>query len=159
MRFQDKNELGEIPEVDITPMLNVIMVVLAFFVIVSTTLTGEPETVQVNLPSESDSEPAEEEPDDSEPPPVLRANVDAEGGITLDERPYSKEEMLAIVPAFLENNPESSVYLIPDPELPYEQVIQLLAAMRDVGGDRISLAVGNNSEEDEEAPEAEAEEE
>ncbi|MBE9039404.1 biopolymer transporter ExbD [Oscillatoriales cyanobacterium LEGE 11467] len=149
MRFQNKNELGEIPEVDITPMLNVIMVVLAFFVVVSTTLTGEPETVKIDLPNPSESEAADEEAEDSEPPPVLRVNVAADGTMTVDDRPYQKEEVLAIVPAYIENNPESLVYLIPDPDLPYEQVIQMLAAMRDVGGDRISLAVGNGKDKDE----------
>ena len=151
MRFQDKNELGEIPEVDITPMLNVIMVVLAFFVIVSTTLTGEPETVRVDLPRSQDTEATdEEEAEDTEPPPVLRVNVAADGTMTVDDRPYEREEVLAIVPAYIENNPESLVYLIPDPELPYEQVIQMLAAMRDVGGNRISLAVGNSKRETQE---------
>ena len=150
MRFQDKNELGEIPEVDITPMLNVIMVVLAFFVVVSTTLTGEPETVRVDLPGSEDTEATEEEAEETEPPPILRVNVAADGTMTVDDRPYEKEEVLAIVPAYIENNPESSVYLIPDPELPYEQVIQMLAAMRDVGGNRISLAVGTSKQETEE---------
>jgi biopolymer transport protein ExbD len=42
---------------------------------------------------------------------------------------------------YLQKNPNGAVVLNADRKLPYEQVVQLLGRMRDIGGDRVSLAI------------------
>ncbi|MBD0269889.1 MAG: hypothetical protein ICV77_16550 [Cyanobacteria bacterium Co-bin8] len=43
--------------------------------------------------------------------------------------------------AYLSRNSENIVYILPNRELPYEEVMQLLGEMREIGGDRVSLAI------------------
>jgi biopolymer transport protein ExbD len=43
--------------------------------------------------------------------------------------------------AYLSKNQLGSIVLKADRNLPYEQVVQVLGKMRDVGGDRVSLAL------------------
>jgi biopolymer transport protein ExbD len=45
--------------------------------------------------------------------------------------------------AYLKQHPQGAVILNADHKLPYEQVVQLLGKMRDIGGDRVSLAIEN----------------
>jgi biopolymer transport protein ExbD len=42
---------------------------------------------------------------------------------------------------YLGSNREGFVILTADRQIPYEQVVQLLGEMREIGGDRVSLAV------------------
>jgi biopolymer transport protein ExbD len=140
MRFQSRNQnLGEIPEVDITPMLNVIMVVLAFFVIVSTTLTTPPGDLPITLPPPSEGDEAASTGD---PPIALRVNLEADGALSIDGKATDRATLIAKLPEFLQNNPESPVFLIPGAEVNYQAVLQLLVELQAIGGDRVSLAVG-----------------
>ncbi|HIK29916.1 MAG TPA: biopolymer transporter ExbD [Oscillatoriales cyanobacterium M59_W2019_021] len=142
MRFKSTRFAASIPTINLTPMLNVVMVVLAFFVLVSLTLTSEPTSVDVALPGKEDEEAIPTVNPDL--PEFLAVRVDPEGKISIDGQYYTQEQLLQDVPAYLQNNPENSVYVIPDPGMPYENVMQLLVELREVGGDRVSLAVGNN---------------
>lgn len=142
MRFKSTRFADSIPTINLTPMLNVVMVVLAFFVLVSLTLTSEPTSVDVALPGKEDEEAIPTVNPDL--PEFLAVRVDPEGKISIDGQYYTQEQLLQNVPAYLQNNPENSVYVIPDPGMPYENVMQLLVVLREVGGDRVSLAVGNN---------------
>lgn len=141
MNFKKQRQLGEIPEIDITPMLNIVMVVLAFFVAISATLTGESETVDVTLPKPKPLENAVSEPQ-SEPPLVLNVELTSEGELTADDRPIEKDKLLSQIPGYLENYPDSKIYFKPNTGVTYETVLQTLAELKQVGGDRITLAIG-----------------
>ncbi|MGD1903777.1 MAG: ExbD/TolR family protein [Geitlerinemataceae cyanobacterium] len=146
MRFRSQNRtLGEIPEVDITPMLNVIMVVLAFFVVVSTTLGSPPSQLQVGLPETGGEDTP---PPDGEQPLVLRIQLKADSRLLVDEAPMELNSILAGLPEFLQNNPDSTVFLIPDSAVDYQSVLEVFVKLQAIGGDRISLAVGANDDED-----------
>ncbi len=92
-------------------------------------------------------------PDDSVEPVTdpnslnfLTVTVNPDGELNVNGTPTPKAKLLEQIPAYLDNNPDSIVLLVPDPKMPYEQTIQLLAQMRDTGGDRVSLAIGGGSE-------------
>ncbi len=150
MRFNSRNQnLGEIPEVDITPMLNVVMVVLAFFVIVSTTLSTPPGELPISLPAPSEGDdPAST----GDPPIALRVQLEAGDVLTIDGKPTDRATLIARLPEFLQNNPDSPVFLIPGAEVNYQAVLQMLVEMQAVGGDRVSLAVGTTQEEPQKEP-------
>lgn len=151
MRFKSTRFEASLPTINLTPMLNVVMVVLAFFVLVSMTLTSEPNTVDVSLPGKEGE--AEVPPSPAEPPPILKVQVNSDRTLAVDGVSYSKEQILVDTPVYLSNNPEATVAVIPEAEASYEQVIQLLVELRKVGGDRVSLAVGGSGEETEETEE------
>ena len=137
MRFR-QTEDGGIPPIDLIPMLTVMMGVLAFFVVISVSL-GSEELIEVNLP------PAQtEDTSIGDAPEPFIVELDATGQHILNSVPVTSVQLAAEVQAYLSRNPESTVYLVPSRELPYEQVMQFLGEMRAVGGDRVSLALEDN---------------
>jgi len=143
MRLNSRNQsLGEIPEVDITPMLNVIMVVLAFFVIVSTTLSSPPSELPLGLPAADE----DDAPLDRDRSIVLRVQLQADGTLLVDENQTTLNSVLARLPEFLQNNPDSAVVLIPGSEAEYQLVLQVFAKLQAICGDRVSLAIGATQE-------------
>lgn len=131
MRFKHQQR-SVIPTIDLTPMLNVMMATLAFFVLVSMTLTNE-QGVNIQLPVQDNTISLENAP------PLLVEFKEKQ--ILLDQQQVTKQQLLQQMRVYLQQNPQGSVLLQPDTELPYELVVQLLGEMRDVGGDRVSLAI------------------
>lgn len=157
MRFKSVRFASSIPTVNLVPMLDVVTVILCFFVLTAMTLTSESDTVNVALPGKEEGEQKSTEA--SEPPPMLTVQATADGNIVVDGTPYDRAQLIADVPIYLNNNPEAKVTVIPEAEASYEQVIQLLVELRKVGGDRVSLAVGGSRpEEAEEEPTTDTEE-
>lgn len=136
MRFKQQPSNTQLPEVNLIPMLNVMMAVLAFFVMISMTLTAE-QGVNVQLPGPSEAEVSE--PQTTPDPLVVDLNV--QGQISISEIALTPDRLNQQIQAYLQANPQGSVFLVADPELAYEQVVQVLGEMRQVGGDRVSLAI------------------
>ena len=142
MRFKNQPQHSSMPVVDLIPMLNVMMSVLAFFVLISTTLSSL-QVVDVQLPSD---EQGQIQP--TNPPEPLIVQLNAQGEqvqLLVGNQPITKEQLFEQMQAYLEQNSQGAVLLTANSNVDYEQVIQLLAQMRDVGGDRVSLAINSSS--------------
>jgi len=138
MRFKSQHTDNPIPNIDLIPMLNVMMAVLAFFVFISMTLAPEPESVEVQLPSAENSDSAATEGAAT----AFIARLSRDGVITVNNQPLTDESALeAQIEAYLATNATGAVLLIPDEQANYEQALQLLARMREIGGDRVSLGI------------------
>lgn len=133
------------PTVDLIPMLNVMMAVLAFFVLISMTLATPNQGVDVQLPSEeSDIDNAEE---NSQIPELMVVELSPEGEIKIEEEIIiSQEQLFAQMETYLAENELGLVLLNANPQTNYEEVMQFLANMRSVGGERVSLAIVNNED-------------
>ncbi len=127
------------PIVNLIPMLDVLMTVLTFFIVVSMVLTN-PRAVEVELPS-SDTDPAQQQ--QPKLPDPLVVELTPQGQIVLSNQSLNKEQLTQQMQTYLAQNPKGAVLLNADPKLNYEQVVQLLSDMRDVGGNRVSLAVSS----------------
>ncbi|MEL6492091.1 MAG: biopolymer transporter ExbD [Cyanobacteria bacterium J06634_6] len=151
MRFRNTSDDNGIPNIDLIPMLTVMMGVLAFFVVVSVSL-GSEQLIQVDLPPEqTDDTPTAT--DIVQEPFVIE--MDASGQQLLNGQPVDTTRLSAEIESYLARNPDKTVYLVPSRELPYEQVMQFLGEMRSVGGEKVSLAL---EEENEEIPQTGTEE-
>jgi biopolymer transport protein ExbD len=116
-------------------MLTVMMGVLAFFAVVTTTL-GSETLVEIQLPAESQSDAPTPLPAD----PFIVELV-GENEITLNGQPITLDTLGPQMEAYLSRNPNDTIFLLPNQDLPYEQVMQFLGEMRRIGGDRVSLAI------------------
>lgn len=135
MRFRTRVE-STIPDIDLTPMLNVMMAVLAFFVLISMTLGVAPEGIEVELPNPDAGANAEAE---IQPFVVRLQNTEqAEVG---EGQTVNQAQILQAIPNYLQAQPAGSVILVAEPQVAYDDVIQWLTQMRAVGGDRVSLGV------------------
>lgn len=140
MRFRQPHS-SKLPQVDLIPMLNVMMGILAFFVMITMTLSNET-LIEVQLPAEQEA---------TEPPPFptdpFVVELVGENTVQLNGQPIDPEQLRAEMTAYLSRNPEDTIFVLPNQDLPYEQVMQFLGEMRSIGGSRVSLAI-------EETPEA-----
>lgn len=134
MRFKSQPSPNP-PQVDLVPMLTVMMGILAFFVTITMTL-GSERLVDVQLPAEQPDTAAPALPAD----PFIVELV-GEQEIQLNGQPIDVESLKAQMEAYLGRNPDNIVFLLPNQELPYEQVMQFLGEMRAIGGERVSLAI------------------
>lgn len=132
-----------IPQVNLVPMIDVLMSVLTFFVILAMTLTGQVvPNVQVPQLSEGVA-PGEglEGELEAENVPDLVVGLDREGQVILEGDAIALEQLTTVVTAFLQENPDGVVKLNADREIDYSQVDNLLKTMAEIGGDRVLLVV------------------
>lgn len=140
MRLRQQTN-APIPSVNLIPMLNVMLGILAFFVMITMTLSSS-DGVNVQLPARSDAPP----PSDTleEPPPPLIVDLDAQGQIFVDQNPVTRSDAEQQIQTYLEQSEDGVVYLKADRQIPYAEVIQFLIDMQRIGGDRVSLALEEN---------------
>ncbi|MGD1864399.1 MAG: ExbD/TolR family protein [Phormidesmis sp.] len=130
---------SRVPEVNLVPMMDVLMTVLIFFVIISMGLTG----VQINgvtLPKSVNSanEVITEKDDESAP---LTIGLTTEKELILDGEVVQVRDLAPVVKAYFTDNPDGSLMLKADRNLPYDDIAELLSELRKIGGRRVSLAV------------------
>ncbi|MEO0535135.1 MAG: biopolymer transporter ExbD [Cyanobacteria bacterium P01_A01_bin.123] len=147
MRFrQQQEEPGKLPQVDLIPMLNVMMGILAFFVMITMSLSAD-KVMEVNLPPKGDDD-ENAEITAAQLKDLFIVQIDGERQITLNQEPIDKDELRARIEIFLAEQEDRTVYILPDQALPYEEVLIFLGEMRAVGGDRVSLAIEASEEEE-----------
>ncbi|MCY7283197.1 MAG: biopolymer transporter ExbD [Cyanobacteria bacterium CAN_BIN43] len=135
MRLKKSKGSNPLPEINLVPMLDVMMTVLTFFIIVSMTLAVDT-TMEVQLPSNASPTPS---PLQKEPDPLVVEMT--KQGLTIKDQPVTPPQLTPQVKTYLAQNPKGVAVLRADPRVPYEQVIRVLGEMQSVGGDRVSLAL------------------
>jgi len=135
MRFKSQQKNSQMPEVNLVPMMDVIMTILTFFIIVSMTLTSRQNSVNVTLPSTDQGLSEQKTPD------PLVVTINQQKQLFLGKQPISEAQLAEPMKAYLQQHPQGAVVLNADRKLAYEEVVQILGKMRDIGGDRVSLAI------------------
>lgn len=138
MRFKNRSPQSQIPEVNLVPMMDVLMTVLTFFIIISMGLTGQ-QILNVRLPqSVAEGGLGEDEVVAVE---VLVVGLDQDGNLVLENQPTTWNQLSQAVTAYFAQNPEGRLVLKADRTLAYREVAQLLTELRAIGGNRVLLAV------------------
>lgn len=128
---------SQIPEVNLVPMLDVLMTVLTFFVIISMTMTGQM-VLNVALPETEGKAGTEAEPTAAD---YFVVGLNLEGEILINNEPVTSQELGDRLREYLAENPEGTAILKADRDLPYDQVTPVLQTMRDAGGGNVLLGV------------------
>jgi biopolymer transport protein ExbD len=140
MRYlKTQDNRSTMPEVNLVPMMDVIMTILTFFIIVAMTLTGI-QSIDLSLPVVQDPESKEAE---NLPEPLIY-ELNRSQQIILDGKPVSEQEAAQVIQQYLQQNPKGAVLLKADQRLTYQKVVQVLTKLQNVGGDRVSLAIEPN---------------
>jgi biopolymer transport protein ExbD len=138
MRFKNRSPQSQIPEVNLVPMMDVLMTVLTFFIIISMGLSGQ-QILNVRLPqSVAEGGLGEDEVISVD---ALMVGLDKDGNLVFDNQPTTWNALSQEVTTYFSQNPEGRLVLKADRELTYSQVAKLLADLRAIGGNRVSLAV------------------
>ncbi len=130
-----QNSSTQVSEINLVPMMDVLMTILTFFIIVSMTLSGQQRSLNVTLPSTQ----APGTPVDAPDPLVVALSVAGQIGVNSDI--VNEAQLANAISNYLGKNQQGTVLLKADRQVSYEQLAQLLSKMQAVGGDRISLAI------------------
>ncbi len=127
------------PEVNLVPMMDVLMTVLIFFVLISMGLTGV-QISGVRLPQsvEGADEAITDKGEEVQP---LVIGLTGEKALILAGEPVEVSALAPAIQAYFAENPDGSLMLKADRALPYEDIAALLSELREMGGRRVSLAV------------------
>lgn len=139
MRFKSVSSTSKMPVINLLPMMDVVMTILTFFVLVSMTLTNQ-KTLNIDLPSVETSDGAGSEIKTSDP---MIVGLQADGNISVENQLLSAEALENRIKSYLANNPEGEIVLTVDKQASYDQLAKLLSKMQAVGGEQVSLAIGN----------------
>ncbi|MEM6715231.1 MAG: biopolymer transporter ExbD [Cyanobacteria bacterium P01_D01_bin.6] len=129
---------SKIPEVNLVPMMDVLMTVLTFFIIISMTLTGR-QLVGIDIPN--DVEGVDEAVDADVQAESLIIGLDSDGNILFEDQQITFQQLTQRIRTYLSENPEGTLILKAEKDLPYDDVAVFLTNLRDIGGNRVSLAV------------------
>lgn len=123
------------PEINLIPMMDVLMTILTFFIILSMTAQFDQQALNVNLPQ------ADTGVDSTRYTDPFIVGLDRQGQISLNHQPVNPQQLNQQMQAYLNQHPSGAVILKADYQLTYQQIVNVLGPMRDIGGDRVSLAV------------------
>jgi biopolymer transport protein ExbD len=137
LRSRRATQHSQIPEVNLVPMMDVIMTILTFFIIVSMTLTNQ-KALNIPLPRADQGGSEMKLPD----PMVVGLNL--QGQVLLEGKAASDTDLAQRMQAYLTKNPQGGIILKADQKVTYEQVAKLLGKMQEIGGERVSLAIAGS---------------
>jgi biopolymer transport protein ExbD len=135
MRFKNQQQSSQIPEVNLVPMMDVMMSVLTFFIITSMSLTGQ-RIAGINLPGTS-GEGAEDRQNTN----TLVVGLNRQRQILLESKIVNIDQLEESMQSYLSKNPQGAVILKADRELPYQEVEKLLKEMGKIGGSNVALEI------------------
>jgi len=122
------------PEPNLVPMMDVVLTVLMFFIVLS--MAPKAKMIKnVALPSADRGKVEEVLPD------PLIIGMNKQGQNLVDNQPIDDLALGNKVVEYLNKNAKGAVVLKADKGLSYEKVVKTLGILRDVGGDRVSLAL------------------
>lgn len=137
MRYlKTQQHRSQMPEINLVPMMDVIMTILTFFIIVAMTLTGI-QTVDLSLPDIQDPE----QTDAKNLPEPLVVELSQKQQLIVNGKSVSEPEVANGIRQYLQANPRGAVLLKADQRLSYQKVVDVLTQLKRIGGDRVSLAV------------------
>ncbi len=125
-----KSRGAPMSEINVTPFVDVMLVLLIIFMVAAPLLTVG---VPLQLP-ETDAKPL---PQEDEPP--LTINLAADGSIYLQETPIDFGEFALRLPAIAAERSDDQVYLRADASLDYGRVALIMGALNKAGFRSIAL--------------------
>jgi biopolymer transport protein ExbD len=111
---------SQTPEVNLVPMMDVVMTILTFFIIVSMTLTSYQSSLSVQLPNTN------KKVDQDKPTDPLILQVSPDGKLVIEGAPVEPTNLGARLSDYFTRNPDGLVVLQADRKMPYDKLEKVL---------------------------------
>ncbi|HSN80969.1 MAG TPA: biopolymer transporter ExbD [Polyangiales bacterium] len=119
------------PEMNVTPLVDVVLVLLIIFMVILPAAVSD-----LNLELAKIQNPDEQS--DNEPEPYV-LSVDVDGRLYLDDYIVERENLADHLRAAAANDPTRKLVLVGDHRLTYDKVRDVMAAVQDVGFPGVNL--------------------
>lgn len=119
----------ELSDINITPLVDVMLVLLVAFVITIPVLTN---AIHVNLPKTIATTPPEEQR-------TVTLTVDGSGKVFLNNTEVARTDLERQLQALKSANPDLSLHLRADERVPYGPVAKVMAAIEHAGVARVAI--------------------
>jgi biopolymer transport protein ExbD len=140
MRFRaQRHQQNQMPEVNLVPMMDVIMTILTFFIIISMSL-NDFQSIEIRLPSKGSGTSKNSDPKNQGGTESLVIAINPKRQLFINQKPTTRDQLIQQTQIYLQANPQGKVIIVADKTVPYEEVLQTLTTLRDLGGDRVSLS-------------------
>jgi biopolymer transport protein ExbD len=131
MAFQTDNEEGEISNINITPMVDIMLVLLVIFMVTANFLKKE--SVNINLPKVAASDPNVAQ--------SVQVALTKDGKMLLEGEESDDERLVSVLSRDVKFRPNMRVTLSADEHLPYGSIARIMGLIRKSGVSRIALSV------------------
>ena len=118
-------------ELNITPLLDLVFVLLVIFIITTPQLVNN---LEINLPS------GKKPPAENKPKPPSRINVSAAGQITLDDAVVTVPQLKDKLAQLKANNPDLGVVVKGADETDYQNMVNVMDTLRQLDIPKMGLA-------------------
>ncbi|MGI9212754.1 MAG: ExbD/TolR family protein [Methylococcaceae bacterium] len=136
MAFGNKSNQEVMSEINVTPLVDVMLVLLVVFIVTAPLLT---QSVRVNLPKTVTAEPS---PQDH----LANISVDARGKLFLDSLSMEPKELGQQLADRLARDPELIVQFNADDQVNYGRIAEVMALARQAGISRLSFLTKEESQ-------------
>lgn len=129
MAFSTQSDDGVVSDINITPLVDVMLVLLVVFIVTAPLLTN---AIHVNLPkTTATSAPTQQK--------AVQVAIDEQGRIRVDERLMTEDVLEAELKALQANNPELALHLQADTKVSYGTVASVMASIEHAGISKLSV--------------------
>ncbi len=129
--WQDQAHQSEDVRIDLVPLIDVIFCILTFFILGAVGLSRQ-QAIGLDLPKASTGAPQMRE--------MLVVTLDDLGQLYVEKQPASRSQLLDSLKNYHRYNPNGLMVLHASRNASYNDVVQILDILRQVGGDRVALA-------------------
>lgn len=119
-------------QIQIVPLIDVIFCILTFFLLAALQFTRQ-QAISVDLPKANTGKTPQTRQ-------LLIVTIDAVGQMYVEQEPVKRDQLSEILQTYSQTNPTGTMVLNASRSSSYNDVVQVLDAMRKVGGDRVALA-------------------
>jgi biopolymer transport protein ExbD len=131
----------EDPEFQIAPMIDILLVLLVFFMSISSTEVLQ-KTEGINLPVAKDAKPADKDTKGQTIVNILWVETTNSGTILLDEKKYENAELtVPILQTKVQANPKMRVLIRADKKVRYEYLKHVMMAAGKAGVGNVTFSV------------------
>ncbi|MEH1943610.1 MAG: biopolymer transporter ExbD [Nostoc sp.] len=123
-------------QIQIIPLIDVVFCILTFFLLAALQFTRQ-QAINVDLPKASSSSVSGITSQSGN----LIVTIDAVGNTYIEKQPVKRDDLGQRLKQYLQANPSAVVVLNASRTATYNDVIETLDLLRQVGGDRVSLGI------------------